>query len=47
MELLYKGPLKINTQFGDHAYELVNPGNDRIEGRCHKHMLRPYKVNDA
>ena len=47
MELLYEGPLKINAQFGDHTYELVNPGNDRTEGRYHKQMLRPYKVNDA
>ena len=44
MELLYKGPVKITEKFGDHTYEFTNPGNDRIEGRFHKQMLRPYKV---
>ena len=44
MELLYKGPLKITSQFSDPTYELVNPGTDRIEDRYHKQMLGPYKV---
>jgi hypothetical protein len=45
MELLYKGPMVITEKFGDHTYEQKNPGNNRIEGRFHKQMLRPYKNN--
>ena len=46
MELLYKGPMVIE-KFGNHTYKLENPGNNRVEGRFHKQMLRPYKNKEV
>ena len=45
MELLYKGPMVVVKQFGDHTYELQDPRNEKIIGRYHKQLLRPFKTN--
>ena len=46
MELLFKGPYKIGKIFGEHTYEIINPNNNKVEGRFHKQLLRPYKTLD-
>ena len=46
MELLYKGPMEVTRQFGDHTFELLNPRNNKNIGRYHKQLLRPYRAID-
>ena len=43
MELLYKGPMDVTQQFGDHTFELMDPKSGRTIGKYHKQLLRPYK----
>ena len=45
MQLLYKGPYVINMILGEHTYELRQAGTNKIIGRFHKQMLRPYIEN--
>ena len=45
MELLYKGPMRVIEQFGNHTYELQDPRNLKIVGRYHKQLLRPFKTS--
>ena len=43
MELLYKGPAIIVAKFGEHTFELRDAKNEKLLGKWHKQLLRPYK----
>ena len=43
MELIYKGPGRINKVLGCHTYEVIDMKSGKIMGRYHKQLLRPYK----
>lgn len=43
MELLYKGPFTVAQILGTHTYEILNQQNNKIVGRYHKQLLRPFR----
>ena len=47
MELLYKGPMTVTQQFGDHTFELIDPKSGKLVGRYHKQLMRPFKTRGS
>lgn len=46
-DLLYRGQYIVQEIYGDHTYLLRNPENNKLVGKWHKQLLKPYIAEES